>query len=110
MSESSVGLLGSIVLVKSQESPERLLMYEFVMPFLKKESSSLVSTLTGENARTPLILLFMGITAFYQLYWKEGAPFNPETRKKKAAEEGKGGKGGNESEAANLMKGFRDHA
>ena len=65
MSENSVGLLGSIVLVRSLDSSERLLMYEFIMPFLRKENVSLASALTSENARMPLLMLFLGITAFY---------------------------------------------
>ena len=64
--------------------------------------------MTSENARMPIIIVFMGLTAFYQLYWKEGAPFNPETKRKKA-EEANGGRK-NESEAAGLMRGFREHA
>ena len=108
MSETSIGVFGSIVLVSSQESPEHLLMYEFVMPFLSKESVSLVSSLTSENARMPLMMIFMGITAFYQMYWKEGAPFNPDTKRNKENEKN-GGKGG-DSESSGLMKGFREHA
>lgn len=81
-------------------------MYEFVMPFMRKESVSLVSSLTSENARMPLMMIFMGITAFYQLYWKEGAPFNPETKRKK--EQAKNGGKGDEAEG--MMAGFRDHA
>lgn len=81
MTENSVGMLGSIVLVRSLDSSERLLMYEFTMPYLRRESISLASALTSENARMPMLMVFFGITAFYQLYWKEGAPFNPNTRK-----------------------------
>ena len=105
MSDSPVGMLGSIVLVRSQESSERLLMYEFTMPFLRRESISLASALTSENARVPMLLVFFGITAFYQLYWKEGAPFNPNTKKQKDADAAGKGQG-----SAGMMSGFRDHA
>ena len=106
MSETSVGMLGSIVLVSSEtNSAERLTMYEFTMPYLRKESVSLVSAITSENARVPLLMIFFMITAFYQLYWKEGAPCNPQTRKNK--------KGAGNEEAkddTSIMKGFREHA
>ena len=87
----------------SQESPERLLMFEFTMPYLQKESVSLVSAITSENARTPMLFIFFGITAFYQLYWKEGAPFNPNKKKDKEAKKG-------ESEGEGMMNNFREHA
>ena len=53
-----------------------------------------------------MLLVFFGITAFYQCYWKEGAPFNPNTKKQKDADAAANGKGGQ----ASMMSGFRDHA
>jgi len=88
MSEANVGILGSIVLVKSHDSSERLLMLEFVMPFLSKQSIGIVESLTSENARIPLIVLVVGLTGFYQLYWKADGFFN-RSRKKQVDENGK---------------------
>ena len=61
----SAGLSGSLVLVESQSSPDRLLMYEFVMPFLRKEKLDFWSGITSENARIPLLVVFVGVTLFY---------------------------------------------
>ena len=74
LAETSFGMLASLFLVRSQDSPnDRLILYEFVMPYLSKSAPSFVEQLTSENARVPLMLLIIGCTAAYQLYIKPDA-------------------------------------
>ena len=101
MSEVSAGLMGSLLLVESQSSPDRLLMYEFTMPFLKREKLDFWSGITSENARMPLFVVFVGVTLFYQFYLKPRGFCN--WGKKKEDEQPMDGKKG-------LMEGFRKHA
>ena len=76
MSEAGFGQTSSLFLTWSDASHESLLMHEFLMPYLSREAPSLMQSMTSENTRLPLFLLFIAITLFYQLYWKEGAVFN----------------------------------
>ena len=77
LSESSIGLFNSVVMMQSGESKDRLIMHEFVMPFVSKTQLGFLDAITSENAKVPIAMVFIGITLFYQLYWKEGAYFNP---------------------------------
>lgn len=95
-------MLASLLMISSGESKDRLLMYDFVMPFLSKESVGFVDALTSEYARAPIAIVFVGISLFYQLYWKKDAYFNPN----KGKEEEKFDK----NNPAHIMKGFKDHA
>lgn len=103
MSEASIGVTGSLIMVQSQENPERLMMYEFVMPYLAKDEQSFVEALTSENARYPLFMFVIGCLAFYHLWWKQGALLRKNSDKDGKADDKPDGPEG-------MMKGFREHA
>lgn len=74
-SETSTGINGNLIIVKSNQHPDRLLMYEFAMPYLDRTSSGVLETLASEEARIPLVLIFVGGTLYYHLFYKQGAYF-----------------------------------
>ena len=84
------------------QSEQSLLIYEVMMPYLSRESPGLMQSMTTENTRLPLFLLFIGITVFYQLYWKKGAIFNKDSGQDAAQDE--------QSKEKSLLSGFRDQA
>mmetsp|Transcript_8340 Transcript_8340/g.9678 ORF Transcript_8340/g.9678 Transcript_8340/m.9678 type:complete len:123 (+) Transcript_8340:1430-1798(+) len=71
------GQSGTLILVRSRESSERLAMYEFTTPYLRSEKAEWLEIFTSEQARYPLIAMVICATAFYQLYWKKGAVCYP---------------------------------
>ena len=73
LSEAIFGQVATLILTKSSDNNERLMMYEFMTPYLRKEQKDWSEFITSEDARPALIGMVILGTAFYQLYWKKGA-------------------------------------
>ena len=75
LSEIGTSTHGNLILVNSHLHSDRLLMYEFTMPYLDQQGKGLVEVLTSEEARAPLVIIVAAGVLFYHLYYKEGAFF-----------------------------------
>ena len=105
-SEISTTINGNLVIVKSHHQPDRLLMYEFAMPYLDRPSHGVLDTLSSEEARIPLVIACIGATLYYQLYYKEGSFFKNKTMGGAAGKKSAGG----DDKSSDLMSGFAEEA